>query len=41
MELHLFTALFLSWVAASLTVGLLMLIGSLGRDPRNEFEPYK
>jgi hypothetical protein len=41
MGFHLFTALFLSWVGASLTIGLLMFIGSLGQAPRNEFEPYK
>lgn len=41
MQFHLFTALFLSWVSASLTIGLLMFIASLGRDPGNEFEIYK
>jgi hypothetical protein len=40
MGFHLFTALFLSWVGASLTIGLLMFIASLGRYPRNDFEPY-
>jgi hypothetical protein len=40
MGFHLFTALFLSWVGASLTIGLLMFIASLGRDLENDFEPY-
>jgi hypothetical protein len=41
MEFQFITALFLSWVAASLMIGLLMVIASLGRDPRNEIEPYR
>jgi len=41
MQFNLFTSLFLSWVSASLTIGLLLFIASLGRDARNEFEPYK
>jgi hypothetical protein len=39
MEFHLFTALFLSWVGASLTIGLLMFIASFDRDPGNDFKP--
>jgi len=39
MGFNLYTALFLSWVGASLTIGLLMLIGSIGRNCGNHFEP--
>ena len=40
MGFQFFTSLFISWVGASLTIGLLLFIASLGRDPRTDFEPY-
>ena len=40
MGSNFFTSLLVSWVCASLSIGVLLIITSLYRNTRDDFEPY-